>query len=37
MIATKIGFFGFRVHFDPLKVRICQLLCYTFLHKIVWS
>ncbi len=21
MIATKIGFFGFRVHFDPLKVR----------------
>ncbi len=21
MIATKIGFFGFRVHFDPIKIK----------------
>ncbi len=34
MIATKIGFFGFRVHFDPVKLRFCQLLFYPFLNKI---
>ena len=35
MIATKIGFFAFRAHFGPLKLRYSQLLFYTFLHKIV--
>ncbi len=34
MIATKIGFFAFRVHFGPLKLRYSQLLFYTFLLKI---
>ena len=24
MIATKIGFFAFRVHFGPLKLRYCR-------------
>jgi hypothetical protein len=33
MIATKIGFFAFRVHFGPLKLRYSQLLFYTFLLK----
>jgi hypothetical protein len=33
MIATKIGFFGFLVHFDPLKLRICQLLFYPFFKQ----
>jgi hypothetical protein len=33
MIATKIGFFAFRVHFGPLKLRFSQLLFHTFLHK----
>jgi len=28
MIATKIEFFAFRVHFDPLKLRYSQLLFY---------
>jgi hypothetical protein len=37
MIATKIGFFAFRVHFDPLKLRISHLLYFPFLHKIVRS
>ncbi len=37
MIATKIGFFAFRVHFDPLKFRFCQLLFHPFLLKIVRS
>ncbi len=37
MIATKIGFFAFRVHFDPLKLRFPELLFYSFLHKIVVS
>jgi hypothetical protein len=37
MIATKIEFFAFRVHFGPLKLRYSQLLFYTFLHKIVGS
>ncbi len=31
MIATKIGFFVFRVNFGPLKLRFSQLLFYTFL------
>jgi hypothetical protein len=35
MIATKIGLFAFRVHFDPLKLIISQLLFYPFLHKIL--
>ncbi len=30
MIATKIGYFAFRVHFDPLKLRYFQLLFYPF-------
>jgi hypothetical protein len=30
MIATKIELFAFRVHFDPLKLRFCQLLFYPF-------
>jgi hypothetical protein len=30
MIATKIGFFAFRVHFGPLQLRFSQLLLYTF-------
>jgi hypothetical protein len=33
MIATKIGFFAFRVHFGPLKLRYSQILFYTFLLK----
>jgi hypothetical protein len=37
MIATKIGFFAFRVQFDPLKLRFSQFLFYHFLHKIVRS
>jgi hypothetical protein len=35
MIATKIGFFAFRVHFGLLKLRFSQLLFYHFLHNIV--
>ncbi len=34
MIATKIGFFAFRVHFGPLKLRYSQLLFYTFYTKL---
>jgi hypothetical protein len=34
MIATKIGFFAFRVHFGPLKLRYSQLLFYTFYSKL---
>jgi hypothetical protein len=34
MIATKIGFFAFRVHFGPLKLIYSQLLFYTFLLQI---
>ena len=34
MIATKIGFFAFRVHFGPLKLRYSQLLYYTYLLKL---
>jgi hypothetical protein len=37
MIATKIGIFAFRVHFDLLKLRFSPLLFHLFLHKIVWS
>jgi hypothetical protein len=33
MITIKIGFFAFRVHFDPLKLRFSQLLFYPFLHE----
>ncbi len=28
MITIKIGFFAFRVHFDPLKLRFSQLFLY---------
>jgi hypothetical protein len=35
MIATKIGFFAFRVHFDLLKLRFSPLLFYPFLLTIV--
>jgi len=35
MIATKIGFFAFRVHFDLLKLGFSPLLFYPFLLKIV--
>jgi hypothetical protein len=34
MIATKIGFFVFRVHFGLLKLRYSELLFYTYLLKI---
>ncbi len=34
MIATKIGFFAFRVHFDPLKLRFSQLLFYPSYTKL---
>ncbi len=37
MIATKIGFLEFQVHFDPIKLRISHLLFYTVLHEIVRS
>jgi hypothetical protein len=30
MIATKIEFFAFRVHFDPLKLRYSQLCILYF-------
>jgi hypothetical protein len=30
MIATQIGFFAFRVHFGPLKVRYSQLFILYF-------
>ncbi len=35
MFATKIEFFAFRVHFDPLKLRYSQLLFYHFFRKIL--
>ncbi len=34
MIATKIGFFTFRVHFGPLKVRYSQLYFILFYSKL---
>jgi hypothetical protein len=38
MIATKIGFFAFRVHFDPLKLRFFVnfyfILFYTKLYEL---
>ena len=33
MIATKIGFFAFRVHFGPLKLRYSHFLFYTFFSQ----
>jgi hypothetical protein len=33
MIATKIGFFAFRVHFDLLKVQCHKIFCFMFFHE----
>jgi hypothetical protein len=35
MIATKIGFFAFQVHFDTLKLRFFHFLFFLFYTKIL--